>query len=197
MKKTLICIGIIIFSIQPAMTHAASCPNGTQFDGSCCPDGTTGDGTMCNITSGSVNNPGTSGSVTNPGTSGSVTNPGTSGSVTNPGTGGTFFLQNPLSSNFNTVGGLISGFLQIFTYLVIIAGVLMIIYVGLRFVLAMGNTDEIKKRKEQMLWLVIGLAIVIGARVLVTVVLNTLSATGTVSPGIINSANNAINQVSQ
>jgi uncharacterized membrane protein len=109
-------------------------------------------------------------------------------------TGGTFYLQNPLNKQFNTVGGLVSGFLQIFTYLVIIAGVLMIIYVGLRFVLAMGNPEEIKKRRDQLLWLVVGIAIVIGARIIVMVVLNTLKATDTVSPNVINSAYDAVNQ---
>jgi len=126
---------------------------------------------------------------------GTQSNTSNGGIQTNPP--GTIGLQNPLSgSGITTVGGLVSNFLQILTYLAIIAGILMIIYVGLQLVLARGNSDKIKEHKEQMLWLVVGLAIVIGARVLVTIVINTLSATGTVNSNIINSAHNAINQTS-
>ncbi|MDB5239213.1 MAG: hypothetical protein JWO00_548 [Candidatus Parcubacteria bacterium] len=104
-----------------------------------------------------------------------------------------FYLQNPLDSKYNTIGGLISGFIDIFTYLVVIFAVLMIIYVGLRFVMARGNMTEIKERKDQLLWLMVGLAIVIGARILVSVVINTLQATGVVSPSVINNAHNGLN----
>lgn len=101
-----------------------------------------------------------------------------------------FFLQNPLQ--VDSIGEFVMTALEVFTYLVVLAAVLMLIYVGLRFVLAMGNTEEITKRKSQLLWIVIGIALVIGARIIVAVVINTLEATGTVSPGVINSANDAL-----
>ena len=43
-----------------------------------------------------------------------------------------------------------------------------------------------------LLYIVIGVAIIIGARIIVEVVINTLQATGTVSPGVINNAHNAL-----
>jgi hypothetical protein len=42
------------------------------------------------------------------------------------------------------------------------------------------------------MWLVIGVAVVISARVIIQVVINTISATGTVSPTVIQSANDAL-----
>lgn len=114
-----------------------------------------------------------------------------SGTPTNPSTN-TFYLQNPLSPQFNTVGGIVGGFLEIFSYIVILLAVLMLMWVGLQFILAQGNPERMNELKGWLFWIVIGVAVVIGARIIVTVVINTLNATGVVSPGVIQSANNAI-----
>ncbi len=90
------------------------------------------------------------------------------------------------------MGGLVGGFIQIFVYLVVLFAVVMIIYVGLRLVLAQGNVEEINERKDQLLMLVIGLAIVIGARIIVQVVISTLQSTGTVNQNVITNAQNAL-----
>jgi len=104
-----------------------------------------------------------------------------------------FYLQNPLDqSKFNTVGGIINGFADIFTYLAVLFAVLMIIYVGLRFVLAQGNPVELTTRKDQLLWLLVGVAIIIGARLIVSVVVKTLETAGVVNTSVTNSANNAL-----
>lgn len=148
--------------------------------------------------SGGTNVTGSSPTPTNTNTTGSSpspTNTNTTGSSPNPtntnttgSNGGTFFLQNPLSDKFDSVGGLVSGFVEIFTYLVVIGAVLALIWVGLQFVLAQGNPARLSELKTWLLYIVIGLALVIGARIIVLVVINTLQATGTVSPGVINSA---------
>lgn len=131
---------------------------------------------------------------------------GTKGSSTasNLGNGTTvstpsFTLQNPLcnkSSNktckFDSVGGLLQGFIEIFTYLIILFAVLALIWTGLQYVLARGNPDEMKRLSNQLLYIVIGTAIVIGAGVIIDIVINTLSASGTVSSDVINSARGAI-----
>jgi cytochrome bd-type quinol oxidase subunit 2 len=103
-----------------------------------------------------------------------------------------FTLKNPLK--VDSIGGLIQSFIQIFTYLVIIFAVLMLIWTGFQYVVVstQGDTKKISELHNRLMWIVIGVAIVIGARVIVEVVINTLSATGTVSPGIIDSANKAI-----
>jgi heme/copper-type cytochrome/quinol oxidase subunit 2 len=127
---------------------------------------------------------------------GGVTSPtGNTGSgVTNttPSNSSIFTLQNPLK--VDSIGGLVQAFLEIITYVVIIFAVLMFIWIGFKYVMnaASGNASEIKKLHSQLMWLVIGVAIIIAARVIVQVVINTISATGTVSPNVIQSANNAL-----
>jgi len=102
----------------------------------------------------------------------------------------TFTLQNPLK--VDSLGGLIEAFVEVFSYIVILFAVLAIIYVGLQYILARGNSEEITKRTDQLKWIVIGVAVVIGARIIVSVVINTLGASGVVDQSVIRSANNAI-----
>lgn len=108
------------------------------------------------------------------------------------GDNGIFTLKNPLK--VDSIGELIQSFIQIFTYLVIMFAVLMFIWIGFQYVVnaSQGNAKKIEELHRQLLWLIAGVAIVIGARVLIQVVINTLSATGTVDPGVINSANDAL-----
>lgn len=105
-----------------------------------------------------------------------------------------FTLQNPLNKNISSVGDLIQAVIEVVTYLFIIFAVLMFIYVGFQYVTnaAQGNAKKIEELHKQLLWLVVGVAVVIGARVIIQVVINTISATNTVSPSIIESANKAI-----
>ena len=102
----------------------------------------------------------------------------------------TFTLQNPLK--VNSVGGLIQNFVVIFSYVVILFAVLALIWVGLQFILARGDVAKMKELKEWLLWIVVGVAVVIGARLIIQVVINTLSATGAIDQGIINSTDNAL-----
>ncbi len=114
-------------------------------------------------------------------------------SVTGPDKSGIFTLQNPLKADINSIGDLIQAFIDIVTYLLIIFAVLMFIYVGFLYIksAAEGNASKIKDLHTQLMWLVVGVAIVIGARVIVQVVINTISATGTINPSVIESANRA------
>ena len=102
-----------------------------------------------------------------------------------------FTLQNPLK--VNSVGELIQVLIEIFSYVAILFAVLMFIYIGFQYVTnaAQGNASRIKELHNQLMWLIVGVAIVIGARVMIQIVINTLSATGVVDSGIIQSANKA------
>ena len=104
-----------------------------------------------------------------------------------------FQLKNPLSSQYTTVGGLIKGFVEIFSYLAVLFGVLALIWVGFKMVLARGNVTEAMKAKDQLIWVVVGIAVVLSARVIITVVINTLEASGTVNPNVIQKAKDAVN----
>ena len=83
--------------------------------------------------------------------------------------------------------------MTIVSYLAVIFGVLMLIWIGLQFVLAQGKPEEIKKHREQLLWVIVGIGVVLGAQVLVKVVVGTLQATGTVNQSVLNNVNNALN----
>ena len=108
--------------------------------------------------------------------------------------GGIFTRQNPLRSDINSIGALVQAFIEIITYIAIIVAVLAFIWVGFQYVTsaASGNSKKIQELHNQLMWLVIGVAVVISARVIIQVVINTISATGTVSPTVIQSANNAL-----
>ena len=102
----------------------------------------------------------------------------------------TFTLQNPLK--VDSLGGLIEAFVEVFSYLVILFAVLALVYVGLQYILARGNPARLAELSNWLLWIVIGVAVVIGSRILVSVVINTLGASGVVDQGVIQSATNAL-----
>ncbi len=118
---------------------------------------------------------------------------GTDKEPTKPSTNsGIFTLSNPLK--VNSIGELLHSLVQVFTYLVILFAVIMFVYLGFQYVAfaAQGNSGKIGDLHNKFIWLVAGVAIVIGARVIIEVIINTLSATGTVSPDVIQSAQNAL-----
>jgi hypothetical protein len=120
-------------------------------------------------------------------------NPRESSEQSNPGSQSVFTLTNPLQGRgINSIGGLAMSFVEIISYIVVLIAVLAFIYVGFQYIIfsAQGNSAKIKELHKWLLWIVVGTAIVIGARVLVEIVINTISATGTVSPGVIQSVSN-------
>ena len=121
-----------------------------------------------------------------------VTAPQSDVRVTAPKDSGIFTLSNPLK--VNSIGELLHSLVQVFTYLVILFAVIMFVYLGFQYVAfaAQGNSGKIGELHTKFMWLVAGVAIVIGARVIIEVIINTLSATGTVSPDVIQSAQNAL-----
>jgi hypothetical protein len=57
--------------------------------------------------------------------------------------------------------------------------------------LARGNPVKLTELSKRLLWIVVGVAIVLGARIIVRVVINTLSDSGVIDPAVIRSAENA------
>ena len=101
----------------------------------------------------------------------------------------TFTLSNPLK--VDSVGGLIQNFVDIFSYIVILGAVLTIIWVGLQFILASGNPDRLKELKKWLLGILCGVAVVIGARIIIDIVINTLASTGVVNQSTIQAVKKA------
>ena len=100
-------------------------------------------------------------------------------------------LTNPLKG-VTSVGDLVNKFVEIFSYLVIIFAVLALIWVGFQFIMAQGDTAKMSELKGWLLNIVIGVAIVIGARLIISIVVNTLQATGAVDSKVIEGANKLI-----
>jgi hypothetical protein len=57
----------------------------------------------------------------------------------------------------------------------IVAATLFFIYTGFQFVAAKGNPDALVKAKNSFMWTVVGTLLLIGAKVLVKVIQNTLT----------------------
>ncbi|MFA6404459.1 MAG: hypothetical protein WCW03_00405 [Candidatus Paceibacterota bacterium] len=124
---------------------------------------------------------------------------GQTGGSTSGQTGGpsnsntnTITLKNPLKPEINSVGAIVSEGVKIFSYVVVLFAVIVLIWVGLQFILARGNAEELKKLKLWLTWVVVGVAIVIGARIIIELVINTLSSTNLVDQNVIQSAGQAI-----
>jgi len=62
----------------------------------------------------------------------------------------------------------------------VIMAVLVFIFIGFKFVMAQGNETKLKQAKEWFLYAVIGTAILISAKLIVSVVQNTLISAGVV-----------------
>ena len=98
-------------------------------------------------------------------------------------------LQNPLS--VTSLAGLIKTFVEMFSYFVIILAVLAFIWVGFQFILAQGKPDKLKELKSWLAWIAIGVAIVIGAQIMINIIINTLEATGVVSQQTVDTLHSA------
>lgn len=117
--------------------------------------------------------------------------PGNAADTNSQPSKGTFTLSNPLK--VDSIGGLVQNFVEIFSYIAILFAVLALIYVGLRFILARGDPTKMNELKEWLLWIVVGVAVVIGARIIIQVVINTLSASGVVDQRTVQSFQKAAN----
>jgi len=118
-------------------------------------------------------------------------NPGGSGSDDGSNPSQVQKLDNPLGEDVS-LGDLVKSGLQVFSYIAVLIGVIMFIVVGLQYILARGNPVKMKDASRWLLYIVIGVAIVIGARIAVNIVINTLGASGAVDPKVIQNAKDAI-----
>lgn len=125
------------------------------------------------------------------GTPNNQSDQGTGGTVTLNAPNKTFTLTNPLK--VSSVGGLAKTIVEVVSYVAIILAVLVYIYIGFQYVTAAaaGNSNKIGELHGWLLWATVGVAVIIGARVIIDVVLSTLNATGAVNPQVIEAAQNA------
>lgn len=88
-------------------------------------------------------------------------------------------VQNPL--NVNSLCGFLKKVLEAVITIAIPIAVVFIIWAGFKFVLAQGNSTELKKARSNFLYTVIGIAVFLGAWLLVQVIALTLKELGVVT----------------
>lgn len=93
--------------------------------------------------------------------------------VTQPAGNSSASINNPIKSNsfLELLNAVLEIIVEIGTPIVIIS----IIFVGFKYVLAQGKPAEIQKAHSAITWVVVGAAIVIGAKVIVVIIQNTIT----------------------
>ena len=91
----------------------------------------------------------------------------------------TITLDNPLGNKINNLPSFIYMILDIVFQIGAIFSVLAIIYVGFLFVSARGDPEKLKTARTAFLYTVIGIALLLGGRLIATVIQSTISNVST------------------
>ncbi len=109
-----------------------------------------------------------------PQTSGpAITNPGNNPQITNPGTSVT--LINPLKGGA-TLESFLSSILDFVIRIGAIIVVLMLVFVGFKFVMAQGKDSELVEARKMLLWTIVGALILLGAKAIQVAITETVKA---------------------
>jgi Type IV secretion system pilin len=84
-------------------------------------------------------------------------------------------IQNPLSSAYCTIPAFIAGFLQVMVEIGLPIVALFLLIAGYQFIAAGGNPDKLAKAKENFVYVIIGMLLILGAWVIATLIGNTVS----------------------
>ncbi|MFZ2167354.1 MAG: pilin [Minisyncoccia bacterium] len=86
-------------------------------------------------------------------------------------------LKNPLKSG-TSLSGFLNSILDFVIRIGTIAIILMLVFVGYKFVVAQGAPGKIEEAKKMLLWTVIGALILLGAKAISTAIQATVTALG-------------------
>lgn len=86
-----------------------------------------------------------------------------------------YLITNPLGKT-TSLSTVIVNIVQVVQILLIMAAVLYIIWAGFLFVSAKGDTSKIIKARNALLWGFVGVALVLGAQVIVTTIKNSVNS---------------------
>lgn len=84
-------------------------------------------------------------------------------------------LGNPLDPSFSTIPNFIAGALRVLVMLALPILTLMIVYSGFLFVFARGNQEALSKAKVNLLYVLIGSTLILGAWVIASMISGTVS----------------------
>jgi heme/copper-type cytochrome/quinol oxidase subunit 2 len=91
----------------------------------------------------------------------------------------TAVIPNPLGPKNNTIESFITLLLNTLFPIATLVSVFFMIYAGFLMVTAGGNEEKLSKARQAFLWTVIGIAILLGAKVLSVVICGTINQLGT------------------
>jgi hypothetical protein len=92
-------------------------------------------------------------------------------------------ICNPLAAS--NVTNLLNGIVAIATPVGAIIAVLAFIWVGFKFIQAQGNPEKITEARNALMYVAIGTAILLGAKIITTVITNSLTSAGVVKQGLL------------
>jgi|GEM_PF-859495 hypothetical protein len=92
-------------------------------------------------------------------------------------------ICNPLNASSITV--LLTDLVNIAIPIGAVIAVIMYVYVGFKFIFAQGKPEKIKEAWDWFIWVSIGTAILIGAKVIVSIMESTLTSAGVVQSGLL------------
>ncbi len=87
-------------------------------------------------------------------------------------------LQNPLGSNNKTIPDFLLKVIDILLVFLTPIIILYIMYAGFLFVTARGNTEQISTARSALLWAIVGGVIVLGAKIIISVIEGTVKGLG-------------------
>lgn len=97
---------------------------------------------------------------------------GTPAPSSSGGTGAIPKLENPLK--FGSIEGLVTGLVDIALQVGVVVAALSLIWVGFKYVAARGNPKKIEEAHQALLYTIIGIAILFGAKVIVEIIKGTI-----------------------
>ncbi len=85
-------------------------------------------------------------------------------------------LKNPLGDQFGTIPGFVQGMLSVIMYIGVPFIGLILVYAGFKFLFARGKSEQIKSAAFNIQWVIIGIAIFLGAWALATIIDSTIKS---------------------
>ncbi|MES2985542.1 MAG: hypothetical protein V4686_00245 [Patescibacteria group bacterium] len=85
-------------------------------------------------------------------------------------------MQIPNPTKFNDLTQIVAVVVNVVQILLIMATTLYLIYAGLMFVTARGDSAKLTKARDALLWGMVGAALILAARVLVTTLQGTVNS---------------------
>ena len=83
-------------------------------------------------------------------------------------------LGNPLNPSFSSIPNFIAGALRVMVELALPVLTLMIVYSGFLFVFARGNQEKLSTAKNNLMYVIIGAILILGAWVIATLISGTV-----------------------